>query len=456
MYYRLIPEIFLRGWNDVPYAIYNKAQKIVIPISSLEFQALSLCNGTTNIDGISILNVHKNIIKNIDKINIIDKCDTPSPISRGQKYKKYDCNYIKSAHWSITGKCNYKCRHCYLSSPHAKFGELSYDSCIKIIEQLSDCGIMNLSITGGEPFVRNDFWKIIDTILAKEINITEIYTNGSFINNKILDQFHKRNIKPEFSISFDGVNCHDWLRGVNGSEKVAINALKLLNESGFTTTVEMALHKNNCHTIEKTVELLSNLGVSGIKITPISESGLWKKENGKYNLTYEELYDIYLNYIPKYINAGSPVTLILGGFFACQKGTKHYIIPAQKYTGNKNSLDLYTCLSSKMNIYISADGKLLPCIPMSGLPIQEKMPSIINLGLKNALNSPAYTKTVQTKLCDLFSHNSKCNNCEHKLICGGGCRASSMSMGNGYLGCDDSICTIFKGGYIEKIHNLIK
>lgn len=78
-------------------------------------------------------------------------------ISKEQKYKKYDSRFIKKVHWSMTGRCNYKCRHCLISAPHAKLGELSHDECMKIIRELASCGIRQLSVTGGEPLARADF-----------------------------------------------------------------------------------------------------------------------------------------------------------------------------------------------------------------------------------------------------------------------------------------------------------
>ncbi|WP_289466325.1 radical SAM protein, partial [Klebsiella pneumoniae] len=70
--------------------------------------------------------------------------------------------YIRTAHWSITGRCNYRCKHCYMSAPDAKLGELSHETIMSIVQQLIDCGIYQVSLTGGEPLVRKDFMEIVD------------------------------------------------------------------------------------------------------------------------------------------------------------------------------------------------------------------------------------------------------------------------------------------------------
>lgn len=45
---------------------------------------------------------------------------------------------------------------------------------------------------------------------------TTVMSNGLLMNERVLDEFEKRGIKPEFNMSFDGIGCHDWLRGIPG------------------------------------------------------------------------------------------------------------------------------------------------------------------------------------------------------------------------------------------------
>lgn len=114
-----------------------------------------------------------------------------------------------------------------MSAPEGKYGELSHEQCVNIIEQLSAAGIAQVSLTGGEPLVRRNFLDIVDALLAKKIAVRQICSNGALVNDQLLDQLARRGIRPEFSVSFDGVGCHDWLCGIASAEKSAIDALKL-------------------------------------------------------------------------------------------------------------------------------------------------------------------------------------------------------------------------------------
>ena len=65
-----------------------------------------------------------------------------------------------------------------MSAPDAKYGELSHEAVMSIVQQLIHCGVMEVSLTGGEPLVRRDFLEIVDALLAGGIQITTIYSNG--------------------------------------------------------------------------------------------------------------------------------------------------------------------------------------------------------------------------------------------------------------------------------------
>jgi len=340
-----------------------------------------------------------------------------------------------------------------MSAPQAKYGELSHEQCMDIVRKISEAGIMNVSLTGGEPFVRKDFLDIVDALLEKKIFISQIYTNGVLVNEELLSELEKRGIKPEFSLSFDGVGCHDWLRGVPGSEEKAINAIKLLKKRGFSVSIETSLHKKNIATLEATFNFLTELGVDSWKTSPTSDSGNWQNENGVYNVNVQELYEAYLRFIPRYKSAGALLSIMLGGFFMCNKGSHDYRIPCKKFDGSEKMLRQTVCASARNNMYISADGKLLPCIPLSGLPV-EGVPDITKITLLEALSDSTYLSMINTRVCDLLEANEKCKACDYRLYCGGGCRAGALLSSGEYLGCDDYTCYFFKNGYEAKIKSV--
>lgn len=451
MYCKLKKQYALRGWDKLPWAIQNTDTGQAEFLDELAFQAASFCNGLINLENPVVLPVHRQLIAQLMQNQAIEPCECGDTLDDNQKYRLIPCRYMKQAHWSITGKCNLRCRHCYMSAPDARYGELSLAQCLDIVRQLAAAGIGRVSLTGGEPLVRRDFLQIVDALLEHRIQIDQIYSNGILVNPKLIQELQSRGLKPAFALSFDGVGCHDWLRGLDGTEKKTIQAINLLRTSGFEVSIETSLHRKNLHTLAETLYLLAKLGVSSWKTSPTSESGDWLQEEGQYTLGVQELFEAYLDLIPQYKKMGSPLNIMLGGFFACTRGNEKYSIPCKKYDGSESMISQTICPSARNTMYIAADGRLLPCIPLTGLPLQEQMPDITETSLVQALRSSRYLDLIDTRLGDLLDANEKCANCPHRLYCGGGCRAGALISCSQYLGCDEFTCYFFLNNYEERI-----
>jgi radical SAM protein with 4Fe4S-binding SPASM domain len=109
-------------------------------------------------------------------------------------------------------------------------------------------------------------------------------------------------------------------------------------------------------------------------------------------------------------------------------------------------------------MYIAADGKLFPCISLSGLPIQDEMPSLNDMTVAQALSDSLYLERIKTPVSALIEHNPECASCEHRKACGGGCRAAALAFNgdNDYLGIDPATCYLFKGGYEGMIRGIVE
>lgn len=121
-----------------------------------------------------------------------------------------------------------------MSAPDAKLGEIDHDTMMDLARQIADCGILEVSLTGGEPLVRRDFMELVDALLSYRIRIAQIYTNGKLVDEKLLDQLEERGIRPEFNMSYDGTQgWHDWMRGVPGAGDAVLAAFDLCHERVF-------------------------------------------------------------------------------------------------------------------------------------------------------------------------------------------------------------------------------
>jgi MoaA/NifB/PqqE/SkfB family radical SAM enzyme len=75
--------------------------------------------------------------------------------------------------YSITTKCNLKCKHCYSSSvDEAAPDELSTEEALHLVDDLSHWGISLLIIDGGEPLCRKDLLDVVRYASSKGIRTT--------------------------------------------------------------------------------------------------------------------------------------------------------------------------------------------------------------------------------------------------------------------------------------------
>lgn len=457
MFYRLKGRYLLRGWEKLPYTVADRQTGGIFFTSAVGMEVLKLCNGKIDLDLPILSREAREMIPKLAAEGIIEPCAPGEAIRPEQAYRVYPNRYIRGAHWSVTGRCNYRCRHCYMSAPDAKYGELPRDAIMKIVDELAECGVMSVSLTGGEPLVRGDFLEIVDALLEKKIGIHTLYSNGALVNEKLLKELDRRGIRPEINMSYDGPGWHDWLRGVSGAEETVDRAFRLCQEYGFRTGAEMCIHQKNRHTLRETVLHLRDVGCRSLKTNPISDVGAWHENGYGDSVSLEELYGLYLDYLPQYYADGMPVSIQLGGFFSADpEEPEKYDIPL--YNPPQDPGKHCVCGHARLILYISPEGRALPCMSLSGMDIQERFPLIPEIGLRKCLTDSFYMDFINTRSEKILAHNPECRECPFASRCHGGCRASGLE-GSGQkdlYAADPAACLLFKGGWAGRIIRRMK
>lgn len=460
-YYLLNENICLRGYDKLPYALMRRPDNSVMFVDKNLFWALSLCDGQTDLSlPIYPAAVFANI-RELERNKIIHPCEYGASLTEDQKYRLYPNRYIDSAHWSITGRCNFRCRHCYMSAPEAKLGELTHEQIMDIIDQFEACGIQKTTLTGGEPLVRRDFEDIVRELSRRRIVITQIYSNGALVNDKLLDMLEYYGQKPEFNMSYDGdEGMHDWLRGIPHAGDMVLRAFDLCYDRGFPTGSELCLFQKNKHLLRQSLSTLGAHHVGSCKVNPVSESELWLRTTGEnQTLAMEECFELYLDYLPHYFEDGEPVALMLGGFFLGHgDGSKTYRIPIEKYPADFDCSRMTLCGHARSQVYISPESRMLPCLSLSSFDeIQAGFPKITDIGLQAGLTDSSYMQLIDMRLEEFFKVNQTCGACEYRVRCGGSCRACALGLSGGkdLLASDPAACLYFKGGYDKRIRQVL-
>ncbi len=449
----LAPSYALRGWIGMPYVLCRG--DLQRPLDKVSFDTLVLCDGQTKSDAIELNDNMRHALHSFEEEGVVVFHDEPRTLQKEQYYHHYETRYFRDIIWSITGKCNYKCRHCYLDAPDAALGELPAETLFSFVDQIAECGISRVELTGGEPFARRDFWQLADRLQNRRINITMVYTNGFLLTEEVLDRFTERGIHPEFSISFDGIGWHDWMRGVKGAEDAALKALYLCQSKGFSTNVEMCVHRGNIKTLRESILKLADTGTRVIKLGSVMNTKLWLKHAEGNEMTGRAYMDAMLDYIPFFFMDGMPVNLIIGNVVKLYKGVSEYTVLAEFDEGSDQCLRRHICKAARSSCYIAPDGRLLPCMPITSFPEQDCFPKVQDTGLKQALKSSFYMQFVDRRVKDLLEACKTCRECKYHLRCGGGCRASAVAEGEkDLMGPDPFRCLMWKGGYLQKVYDV--
>ena len=457
MFYKLKSNYLLRGWEGNAWILIQRPQNHSWRLTAEQFQALMLCDGETELSNDWLDESIRQELKQLTEDGLIEVSSSASPLRPEQYYKYYHNRYVERVFWSVTGRCNFRCRHCYMDAPDAALGELSTEEAFDLIDQMAECGVQNVDITGGEPFVRKDFWQLVDRILSRKMVINQVYTNGWLLDDSILDKFESRGLKPEFSISFDGVGWHDWMRGVPGAEEATLRAFDLCKKRGFYATASVCIHRGNVSSLPQTIEALRTVGVTEAKTSNVDMTDLWRCHSEGNAMTQQEYMDAMIPYITWYYEAGHPIEdLEFGGIARLRKDAPGEL-SARYYDGTEACMDCYLCGATRKSCYITPEGRLLPCMPMTASPEQSKFPRVQDIGLQKGLSDSYYMQFVNGRVKDLFAANQECAGCSYRYKCGGGCRAAALTgADHDLMGCDRDMCMFWKNHYDERILQTIR
>lgn len=178
----------------------------------------------------------------------------------------------------VTSRCNLRCPFCLLSfqSPSRR-SELTPEEFRRVARKLGP--LVQLSLTGGEPFLRHDLSEVAGILLQRtRAPFVSVSTNGWFTDRittfvrEVLPRFPDSSFRLVVSIDALGEE-HDRLRGRPGTFQRALEtsrALLELRRSHFNLVVDAnaVVHPLNQDRLKETLETLHRtLGFDNLSLT---------------------------------------------------------------------------------------------------------------------------------------------------------------------------------------------
>jgi len=161
--------------------------------------------------------------------------------------------------WEITLACDLTCRHCGSRAGRARPDELSTAECLDLVRQLAALDVKEVTLIGGEAYLRPDFLQIVQAL--SELGIATSMTTGGRGLTPELARGAKAAGLGGVSVSLDGLGpTHDRLRGVEGSFAAALRAMDACRGAGLRVYTNTQINRLS---MPELPELLQTLGEHG-------------------------------------------------------------------------------------------------------------------------------------------------------------------------------------------------
>jgi radical SAM protein with 4Fe4S-binding SPASM domain len=161
--------------------------------------------------------------------------------------------------WEITLVCDLKCAHCGSRAGHKRPNELTTSECLAVVADLAALGTREITLIGGEAYLRKDFAQIIAAITAAGIECT-LQSGGRNLTEERVRAAKAAGLKAA-GISIDGLReVHDAMRGVPGSFDAAVASLRRLRAHGIPAGANTAITKASFPQLDGILDVLIDAG----------------------------------------------------------------------------------------------------------------------------------------------------------------------------------------------------
>ena len=249
-------------------------------------------------------------------------------------------DFLRSLHIEIANECNERCVHCYI--PHEyKTKMISSDLFYRVIEDGRKMNIINVTLSGGEPLLHEDFVEFL--IKCRELDLSvNVLTNLTLLTDRIIEEMKKNPLlSVQTSIYSMNSEVHDSITKVKGSFEKTKNSLLRLKQNGIPLQISCPIMKENQGNFIDVVK--------------------WAKEN---NIAIATEYVIFASY--DHTNCNLIHRLTLGEIEKAfdKQTSSEYINTLYQLASEKcqQKAEDPVCSICRYYLCVSAEGTVFPCI----------------------------------------------------------------------------------------------
>jgi MoaA/NifB/PqqE/SkfB family radical SAM enzyme len=173
--------------------------------------------------------------------------------------RAYDEARPVTSQLELTYKCNLLCSFCYNAPREVR--ELDGDEWLRVLDLLQAAGTFTVILTGGEPMVHRDFWRIAEGVRERGL-VLKAYTNGVLLADRSKAERWAALAPFDTEVSLHGstAQVHDRLTGIRGSFDKLMVALGHARDLGVKISLKTPITRLNQHQLHDIDALAARFG----------------------------------------------------------------------------------------------------------------------------------------------------------------------------------------------------
>ncbi len=215
--------------------------------------------------------------------------------------------------WNLIRRCNLNCRHCYSVSTDTDFkGELSDTEVLTVMRDLYAFGVRVLILSGGEPLLRPDVFKLSRRAKAMGFYVG-LSTNGTLIDSNNIKEL--AGVGYDYvGISIDGMReTHDRFRRREGAFDDSIKGLRLCRDHGLKVGLRFTLTADNAADLPDLLTLMDREAIDKFYLSHLNYAGRGNKHrNSAMHRMTREAMDLLFETAWRDVHRGRPTEYVTG------------------------------------------------------------------------------------------------------------------------------------------------
>jgi radical SAM protein with 4Fe4S-binding SPASM domain len=299
-------------------------------------------------------------------------------------------NVPLSVQVDLTYRCNERCVHCYLD--HDDHGEMTTAEIKHLLDEMAEAGVFILTLSGGEIFLRKDFFEILEYARRTLFFCVKLKTNAILIREKEAARIRDLGVESiQISIYSHRPEVHDAITLVPGSLKRSVDAIRFLKAQGLRVVIANVLMLQNVQDYRGVRALADELGVECTldpTITPMMDG-----DRGVLNLGIgqTELQEVFrdaalVGDVEEFCAIAAPA--------------------------DESALQALPCSAGHTNCYVSPYGDVFPCVqfPLPTGNVRQKR--FIDIWRhSDEMNEVRSIRLKDLTTCTSCTHVSSCTRC---------------------------------------------